>query len=162
MYAIRTILYPTDFSEEAAAAFPVACSLAKQHGALLVILHVIPPPITWGEAIAQLPPDDYEVQIKNEYLLPLRPTDKDIRYEHHLERGNPEELIDSVAEEIGADLIVMGTHGRSGVGRLLMGSICEQVLRTAPCPVLAVRKELPERAEARKGKEARETTAAGK
>jgi len=59
--------------------------------------------------------------------------------EHRLGEGDPATVILEVAEETGAGLIVMGTHGRTGLGRLVMGSVAEQVLRTAPCPVLTVR-----------------------
>jgi len=63
----------------------------------------------------------------------------DIRAERRFARGDPAEQILRVANEIHADLIVMGTHGRTGLERLLMGSVAEQVLRQAPCPVLTVR-----------------------
>jgi nucleotide-binding universal stress UspA family protein len=62
-----------------------------------------------------------------------------IRVEHHLREGDPATEILALAQEIGCDLIVIGTHGRTGVGRLLMGSVAEAVLRRAPCPVLTVK-----------------------
>jgi nucleotide-binding universal stress UspA family protein len=64
--------------------------------------------------------------------------------EARLERGDPAAEILRTADEFGAELIVMGTHGRSGIGRLLMGSVAEAVLRDAPCPVLIARSALPE------------------
>jgi nucleotide-binding universal stress UspA family protein len=144
MYPIRKILHPTDFSNESGAALCLACSLAKQLGAEVVVLHVIPPPKTWGEEIARRPPDSYEGELWNEYLLPIHSTEPGVSLARRLEEGVPEEVIDRVAAELPADLIVMGTHGRQGVSRLLMGSVAEHVIRTAPCPVLTTRGALPE------------------
>jgi nucleotide-binding universal stress UspA family protein len=143
MYTIRKILQPTDFSEQAAAAFRLACSLARQHGAELVVLHVIPPPLTWGEAVARLPPDGYEDQLWREYLTPMQPTEPGVRLERRLDEGDPPQKIVAAAGELGCDLIVMGTHGRGALGRLLMGSVADKVLRKAPCPVLTVRSSYP-------------------
>jgi nucleotide-binding universal stress UspA family protein len=139
MYTIRKILHPTDFSEEAAAAFRLACSLARQHGAELVVLHVIPPPITWYEMAARLPPDGYEEQLWRDYLAPMRPTEPGVQIDRRLVDGDPAKTIVAVSEMLGCQLIVMGTHGRGCVGRLLMGSVADKVLRKAPCPVLTVR-----------------------
>lgn len=138
MYQIRTILHPTDFSEQAQAAFRLACSLARHHKAELIVLHVSPVPIVWGEIGASMPVGDDE-EIMREGLLPLKAKAPDIQMELRVEQGAPEDLIVTVAGEVGCQLIVMGTHGRSGLGRLMMGSVAEQVLRSAPCPVLTVR-----------------------
>jgi nucleotide-binding universal stress UspA family protein len=143
MYTIRKILHPTDFSEQAAAAFRLASSLAKQHGAEVVVLHVVPPPVAWGEAIAREPPDSYKEELWNEYMLPIRSPEPGVQVLYRMEEGIPADLIATVAEDIGCDLIVMGTHGRTGLRRLFMGSVAEQVLRTAPCPVLTIREALP-------------------
>jgi nucleotide-binding universal stress UspA family protein len=138
MFEIRTILYPTDFSDESAAAFGVACSLARKHGAEVVVLHVAPP-MTFGEFANQAQMAEEEEQLMEESLRPIQSPEPGVRVSHQLERGDAAELIVSVAQDLGSDLIVMGTHGRSGLSRLFMGSVAEQVLRTAPCPVLAVR-----------------------
>ena len=61
-----------------------------------------------------------------------------------VEVGRPDELIVTLVEQGAYDMIVMGTHGRKGIGRLMMGSIAERVVRNAPCPVLTVRHESPE------------------
>src|SRR5262249_23803825 len=123
MFHIRKILHPTDFSEQATHAFRVACSLAKQHGAEIIVLHVVPPPITYGEALARESPDDYWEQLRSEHLLPIRSTEPGVVVTHEMGYGTPEEVIVATAAERGCDLIVMGTHGRSGVLRLLMGSV---------------------------------------
>jgi nucleotide-binding universal stress UspA family protein len=69
--------------------------------------------------------------------------DAQVRVEHRLEEGDAATQILQVAQETGCDLIVLGTHGRTGHGRLMMGSVAEQVLRTASCPVLTVRTPFP-------------------
>jgi nucleotide-binding universal stress UspA family protein len=138
MFAIRKVLVPTDFSNQARFAFNLACSLASAHQAEVVVLHVVPPPLTWGEVVARRGPDSYEEQLWEEYLLPLRPTEPGVRVSHRLEEGNPEVMIVRVAADLGCDLIVMGTHGRTGLPRLLMGSVAEHVLRCASCPVMTV------------------------
>jgi nucleotide-binding universal stress UspA family protein len=123
----------------------VACSLAKQVGAEVVVLSVIPPPGTWGEEVARRSPDSYEEELWREYLLPIQSSEPGVSLVRRLEEGVPDEVIVQVAEELPADLIVMGTHGRQGVTRLLMGSVAENVMRTAPCPVLTTRGELREK-----------------
>jgi nucleotide-binding universal stress UspA family protein len=143
MYTIRRILHPTDFSDEAAVAFRLACSLAKEHRAELLVLHVIPPPVAWGEEVARRDPDSYEEQLWNEYLLPMQSSEPGVVLTRRMEEGVPEEVIVRVAAEWGSDLIVLGTHGRQGLSRLLLGSVAEHVLRIAPCPVLTIRGSLP-------------------
>jgi universal stress protein A len=141
MVAMKTILYPTDFSADARPAFEVACALAGERQGQLVVLHVERPPLTSLGGTTGVPP------LPNEYgrerlwneLKAIQPSRADIVVEHRLEYGDPAKKILEVAQEIGANLIVMGTHGRTGVRRLLMGSVAEQVVRKAPCPVLTVR-----------------------
>jgi nucleotide-binding universal stress UspA family protein len=137
--AIHTILYPTDFSDRAACAFGLACALARDYGARLVLLHVSPlPMLAYGEGVVMPRPPDSHDRLKAE-LERLEVPDAAIRVERRVEEGDPVPEILRVAEEVGADLIVLGTHGRTGLGRLLMGSVAEQVVRRGPCPVLTVR-----------------------
>lgn len=142
MLPIKTILHPTDFSESSRAAHRLACSLARDYGARLVVLHVYPPPLTYGELLARQPPDGYEQQLWDE-LHGLHFPDPGVEAEFWLEEGDPGPMIANVAADRHCDLIVMGTHGRTGVTRLLMGSVAEQVLRGAPCPVLTVKNSAP-------------------
>jgi len=140
MLAIRTILHPTDFSEQAEFAFRLAAALARDHGARLILLHVISgSAIVYGEGV--VPPlsleDDRERWEKELHQLGV--SDPSVPVEHRLKDGDPVTEILAVAEQSSADLIVMGTHGRTGLERLLMGSVAEQVVRKAPCPVLTVR-----------------------
>jgi nucleotide-binding universal stress UspA family protein len=137
MLPIRTILHPTDFSERSACAFQVACALARDYGARLIVLYVRPPDVFYGDVF---PPDpDFSRKETMAQLEALRPADPAVQVVRVLEDGDPAEGIVEKAREVPCDLIVMGTHGRTGVGRLLMGSVAEAVLRRAPCPVLTVK-----------------------
>jgi nucleotide-binding universal stress UspA family protein len=138
MLAIRTILHPTDFSEQSRAAFALACALTRDYGARLVALHVVPAPnFAYGEGYLPPAPEELLVEAR-EQLHRLEPPHGNVRAEQRLEQGDAAPEILRVAHEIDADLIVMGTHGRTGLRRLLMGSVAEQIVRKAPCPVLTM------------------------
>ena len=141
MTNIQTILHPTDFSETAEHAFKLACSVARDHQARLIVLHVIPPPLTHAEAVARAAPDSYRDQLWRE-LEQMKQRDITVGIEPMLEDGLPAKQIVQTAKDEGCSLIVMGTHGRTGLSRLLMGSVAEHVLRHATCPVLTVRMPL--------------------
>jgi nucleotide-binding universal stress UspA family protein len=140
MTPIRVILHATDFSEPAKDAFEIATALARERRARLVVLHVAVRPMSpIPDLTAVLPePEDYREELERR-LRAQRPADPAVRVEYWLEEGDPVTEILRVARETGCDLIVMGTHGRTGLGRALLGSVAEQVLRLAPCPVLTVR-----------------------
>ena len=89
------------------------------------------------------PPEGDWTALRN-LLESIRAPSFNVPIEHRLEEGDPTTEILRVAEEAKSDLIVMNTHGRTGVGRLVLGSVAEHVLRKAPCPVLIVRVTLPE------------------
>jgi len=131
----RKILFPTDFSHLSDAALEYATTLARDTGAMLLIVHVEEPPMAYGggEMYYGIPePDRTEVRRMTEAV---RPTDPSVRYEHRLIDGSPAEEIVRLAEEEHVDMIVIGTHGRTGLKRLLMGSTAESVMRHAKCPV---------------------------
>jgi nucleotide-binding universal stress UspA family protein len=142
MLPIHTILFPTDFSESAQLAFPLACSLARDCGARICVLHVMPFPLGHDQLVARRNPDEYYGGTWS-LLHQVQPPDQNVRVEHLLEEGDVARAILKAAQTIQADLIVMGMHGRTGLGRLLLGSVAEQVLRKAPCPVLTVKTPLP-------------------
>jgi universal stress protein A len=144
MFAVQTILHPTDFSARSAHAFEVACALARGCGAGLVVLHVAaPPPTLVGEGVfLPLVPDD--LPTLEEKLRRLRPARPGVEVTHRMAQGDPVREILRAAEETKCGLIVMGTHGRRGLSRLVMGSVAEQVVRRAGCPVVTVRAPLPE------------------
>jgi nucleotide-binding universal stress UspA family protein len=141
MLPIKTILHPTDFSPHAEYAYRLASALARDYSARLILMHVkVIPAVAYGE-FAALPPEPGETMgnLKNR-LMQLKP--RDCAVEYVLTEGVPAEEIVTVAKEKVCDLIVMGTHGRTGLGRLLMGSVAELVVRRAPCPVLTLKTPL--------------------
>jgi universal stress protein A len=138
MLPIRTILHPTDFSERSAAAFRLACALARDYDAWLIALHVMPSEVVYAEGVVLPTPQGYRLEMLDK-LEEMRAEGPGVRIETRLAEGNPAEQINRLAAEVPCDLIVMGTHGRTGLGRLLMGSVAEQVVRKAPCPVLTVK-----------------------
>jgi nucleotide-binding universal stress UspA family protein len=146
MLSIQTILHPTDFSARSEYAFRLACALARDHGARLIVLHVVPPPQSVGydemPITSPLSPD-YKKELEDK-LRRFMAVDPNLRVAGRLEEGFPADEILRTAQETKADLIVMGTHGRTGLGRLLMGSVAEQVMRKAACPVLTVKTPVAE------------------
>jgi len=138
MLTIHTILHPTDFSVRAQSALALACALARDHGARLIVLHVAPTPVGYAEGMIPPDPEEYLEGLRQE-LQQLQVPDAGLQVERRLVEGDPVTEILRVAEDTGSELIVMGTHGRTGLARLLMGSVAELVMRRAPCPVLTVR-----------------------
>lgn len=138
MLPIRKIICPIDFSDSARAAFEFACALARDYRASLVVIHVVPPPTYAVEGIAVPIPveDPYELRAR---LVQLYPVDPGVDADYRVLDGDAGDQIVNAASDAKADMIVMGTHGKSGLTRLLMGSVAESVMRHAPCPVLTVR-----------------------
>jgi len=144
MLAIRTVLHPTDFSESSDFAFRLASTLARDYGAQLVVVHVAEPVVPiYGDGVVVPPPDvDKEpLLVKLQQLLPRDPK---VRVEHRLAEGDAATEILRLAKETQSDVIVMGTHGRTGLARIVMGSVAEQVVRKAPCPVVTAKARLPQ------------------
>jgi nucleotide-binding universal stress UspA family protein len=141
MKLVQTMLHPTDFSERSRYAFRYACLLARELGARLIVLHVVPPPpvTIQGEMIAYAPPEERDLEGLRERLRGYQADSPAVPVDHFLEEGDPAAVILRVAKTTPCDLIVMGTHGRTGLGRLLMGSVAEEVVRKAPCPVITVK-----------------------
>lgn len=161
MLPLATILHPTDFSEHSDLAFQLACALARDYNSRLILLHVI----SSTEAIyggmlepSETGPSAKEVKEymgeleKSHWRLPcptpllveeaggkLRQLEGQahrVRVESQVMQGDPVDMILRAAQETNSDVIVMGTHGRTALARLLVGSVAEKVLRKAPCPVL--------------------------
>lgn len=151
MIAIKTILLPTDGSDSSKKATAYAFSFGKQYSARLVVLHVIDqrwvehPPYVLLEA-GQEAAEKIRKGYAEEAEYRLREvaeaaTKAGVAVETRLEIGIPVEEIIRVAKGLPADMIIMGTHGRTGVSHALLGSVAEKVVRRAPCPVLTVRPE---------------------
>jgi universal stress protein A len=146
------ILHPTDFSECAAAAQTTALDLVRRLGGEIVLLHVLVETPLYGESVLNMPTVRrvYDAQRKwAEETLEARAADLrqgGTKASWRGPVGVPFEEIVKIAEEERADMIVMGTHGRAGLNRALLGSIAERVIRLAPCPVLTVRETTAEAA----------------
>jgi len=140
MLPIKTILVATDFSSMSEHAFRFAGALARDYGARLITVHVIhPPTAVYAETavFVEEPDPSGPREALNALRLP------GIEIEYRLMEGEPAATIVQVAHETNCNLIVMGTHGRGGLARVLMGSVAEDVLRTAPCPVMTVKATVP-------------------
>lgn len=157
-YTIKTILVPTDFSPGSQAAIEHATALAQLANAEVVVLHVIETlAYTMEESLHRVDAGTMvksmteSPQLLDVYALVQRAVEpaldqvvaglqkKRVPASRRVLQGTAYEQIAAQAKELGADLIVMGTHGRRGASHLFMGSVAERVVRTAPCPVLTVR-----------------------
>lgn len=132
----KTILFPTDFSHTGDAAMELATMLARDSGASLLIVHVEEPPLAYGGGELYYGIPEPATEDLKKMLVDVKPSDPQVSYEHRLITGDPASSMVKLAEEEGVDMIVLGTHGRTGILRLLMGSVAEAVVRRAKCPVL--------------------------
>ena len=142
---VKKVLFPTDFSEGSDNALPYAADMAKHYGAKLYLLHVIQdiaeatgwyvPHVSLGELYRDI--EKNAAKEMDRYGLEEFRGIKDI--ERIVVTGTPYEEILKFARENKADIIVIGTHGRKGLDRVIFGSTAEKVVRDAPCPVLSVR-----------------------
>jgi len=144
----KTILFPCDFSTSETAAFEYAADLARDCDAKLLIAHAREPAPIYAEGpfYTGIPQPDYEAV--QQMLAKVQPTSPGVRFEHRLLSGDPAPAVAELARREQVDLIVMSSHGRSGWGRLLMGSVAEGVMREAPCPILIVKPRCKLRSEA--------------
>jgi len=143
----KKILFCTDFSENSHYAFTYALNLSKMFKSKLLIIHVTPEPVH---------PEQFSIYLPTKELEELRPAQKkeiERQFETHylkkmdgfndyqilLKEGEPFMEIIQVAKSEPTDLIVLGTHGRTGLDHILFGSTAERVVRKSPCPVLTVR-----------------------
>jgi nucleotide-binding universal stress UspA family protein len=144
---LRSILLPTDFSECAECALPYATQLARAAGARLVCLYVVEPmmpPVGYAPVAEPLPAVDVSEQLQQsaERELPKlaeREECAGLDVEELIVHGEAAAEIVRVAAERAVDLIVISSHGRTGLGRMIFGSTAESVVRHAHCPVLVVK-----------------------
>jgi nucleotide-binding universal stress UspA family protein len=157
MLIFRTILVAADLSESSREAFRVACSLAREDKTRVFVLSVLEPkyvpetPVSFGEQAVHytlVARDPSEYASMKERLREVYAPDQPLDVEYQTTEGDAAEEILRSCDEMRCDLIVMGTHGRTGLWRLLAGSVAEAVLRRARCPVLALREsETPRKAD---------------
>lgn len=141
------ILYATDFSPNSELALEYASTLAASTGAILLIVHVDDetPGLIFGDVgYGYVPQVDEIARRQYDRLHRIRPASSKVSYEHVFMRGKATEQILLFAAKEEPDMIVIGTHGRTGAYRLLMGSVAESLVRQAKCPVLTVRMPNPE------------------
>jgi nucleotide-binding universal stress UspA family protein len=142
------ILAATDFGPAGDAAVARAAALAKEGGARLTLVHVVPDvpvpsdlgfphyPVVLGDAEL----DEVFAHVRSALLARVpEPLRAELQITPVARRGNPRDEVLDVAKHVGCDLIVLGTHGRRGLSRALLGSVAEQLVRLAPCNVLVVR-----------------------
>jgi nucleotide-binding universal stress UspA family protein len=141
---VRLILVPIDFSPHAESVLEWATHLAEEHGSRIVLLHVYHLPVEFQQLEGAYLPPDFWSTVKSEaqqtltrYAEGLR--GRNVEVEAVVREGYPASVIVEEAEERGADLIVIGTRGLSGLKHLLLGSIAERVVQKAPCAVLTVK-----------------------
>jgi universal stress protein A len=141
MSRFTRILCPVDFDQNSMAALEFAGELAgEEDGARLDILHVVPIP-PGPEVAIQFDKLEGRARARLERLIERRLSPK-VRYAVHIRTGDPATEIIGMAAESGAGLIVMATHGRKGLRRLVLGSVAERVVREAPCAVLSLKPAL--------------------
>lgn len=139
MMDFKEILCPVDFSEHGRYSLIVASSLAKESGGKVHLVHVHQPAMAVDPGFAGYIPEVTDYEALRKQLREVIPTDADVSYEHHLLVGYPSTELTKYAARHNIDVIVMGTHGRSFLAHLLMGSVAEEVVRDAPCPVLTLK-----------------------
>jgi universal stress protein A len=142
MNAINKILVPTDFSEHANEAFRAAQTLAAATGARVIVFHVAQPPVVVSEG-GQLLGDLANGHASNAWdrFRKLQALDPKVRVEHEVivaDKPGPSHILE-ILDKLGCDLIVMGTHGKSWLKHRLFGSMTEEVVRQARCPVMVVK-----------------------
>jgi len=145
MLRIQTILHPTDFSDRSKTAFSLAYSLARDHGASLILLHVIPPGTLGLLAVGDMG-HETTTSVKAGFwkeLETVKGPDDRVPLKRRLEIGDPAAEIVRVAQEQTVDLIVMATHDHSTLGKLFANHVADHVVHKAPCPVLTVRAPMP-------------------
>ena len=144
---ITKILIPVDFSPHAERAFGYGAALARRLGAELILVHVVEDPFAagaWGGAEGYVPNVGELLQEliagAERQIAPWkeRPVAQGLTVKTAVITGRPAQSIIEHAGSAGCDLIVMGTHGRTGLAHAVMGSVAERVVRKAPCPVLTV------------------------
>ena len=146
MSRIRRILHPSDFSRASSAAFAQAVDMAKANRAELLLVHVLAPfvPMVGDGYVAPKVYEEIEASARAQAqkqldLLVARARKAGVRAKSLVLEGVPHEQITRAARSRRVDLVVLGTHGRTGLAKFFLGSVAGRVISTAPCPVLTVR-----------------------
>ena len=138
MNSFTKILCPVDLSENSKAAIALASSIAKLSSAKLVFIYVGPPPLPREAMFASGDMDAFMSRHRKQ-LEEVKPTESGVVVEHVVLQGDAADEVLKFADEQMCDLIVLSTHGRSGITRFLMGSVAEKIVRHSKIPVMSVR-----------------------
>lgn len=144
MKTFKRLLVPVDFSDASDAAFNTALDLSQALGAEVKVIHVhqlqVPYVGDGGFYVPEMDEDELLKEREKELETFVKEKgDTKVNVEREVRLGDPETEINEIAKEYNADMIIMGTHGRTGLSHLLMGSVTESVLRHANVPIMAVR-----------------------
>lgn len=142
---VRSILVPIDFSDNAESVLEWATHLALEHASRVILLHAYHLPVEFQQLEGAYLPPDFWTNVKDEAKRSLEDSagalrEQGIEVEEVVREGYPATVIEDEARRQGVDLIVIGTHGLSGIKHMLLGSIAERVVQKAPCPVLTVKR----------------------
>lgn len=135
----RKLLFATDFSTKSDEALEYAATLAHRDDAVLLIAHVQEPPVVYGEGAFYYGVPEPDVEAVRKMLLKVKPRNAAVKVEHRLLEGDPVEALVDLAEQEQVDCIVLSSHGRTGLMRLLMGSVAEKIVRRATRPVVVIK-----------------------
>lgn len=138
-FKLQQILVPVDFSECTEKALAYAVPFARQFGATLTLLHVVEPPYLPASEMGVVVEAESKEEAQKDLAALQARLAGNVRCQTMTRKGSAEHEIIDAAKELSSDLIILGTHGRTGVERLLMGSTVEKVVRRAGCPILIVR-----------------------
>ena len=146
MARFETLLVPCDFSAHSDKALDCAIGLAKTFGSKIHVIHAYHLPIQVATPDQIVIPQDFWTAVRDSAARKLEKTVQKVKAagvdaEAHLAEMPPAQAINPTAEKVGADLIVMGTRGLTGLKHVLLGSVAERTIRTAPCPVMTVKDE---------------------
>jgi uncharacterized membrane protein HdeD (DUF308 family)/nucleotide-binding universal stress UspA family protein len=133
MLQVKTLLHPTDLTDASRHAFDLTCQIARDRGARIVAMHVVPPPTRHSTEV-----------VIGDPLADFRERAPGVPIDTRVEKGDPAGVILRTAEEVKCDLIVMGTHGRAGLSHRITGNVADEVAQRAPCPVVTMRCPFPE------------------
>ena len=148
MLAFKVIVVPTDFSDHSLRALPYAVSLAEKFHARLKVVFVSEPAlqvadVAWvGIDERSMSQEHLQEARRNLERIALDQVPTDVPVDAEVLTGDAVEAVISYARDVNADLIVMATHGRGGISHVLMGSVAEQIVRKAPCPVLTLKQPM--------------------
>jgi universal stress protein A len=141
---VKRIIFPTDFSPTGNEAMKMVVPIARRSNARVFVVHVDESPLAVDAGHVYFGEMDHAMQ---ERMTAVTPDCKSIFFEYRFLTGDPAEKIVEFSKEVDADLIIMGTHGRTGLERVLLGSVAEGVVRSATCSVLTYKHSQKEPAE---------------